>query len=142
MRKEALRLLQCLLLHNPFGPALPVSAFTASLETHRRLLSLAETETVADDFQNLRIAEDGGGGAVLKGEPMEESVGVRIKAEPGTVDQQVATSGWEGTLEELKALVASLDLAATFAKALANCMPTLSQLLASSTLSDVQVGAT
>ena len=40
VRKEALRLLQQLMLHNPFGPALPAARFVASLEVHRKMLEV------------------------------------------------------------------------------------------------------
>lgn len=48
--------------------------------------------------------------------------------------------GWDGTVEELQALVASLKMAVDFTQAVSSTMGTLTQLLASSTASDVQVG--
>ena len=143
VRKEALRLLQSLLLHNPFGPALPVAAFEASLAVHRRWLEEAEAETVAEDFQGLRIEE----GGPVKQEPeatiKEEAEGTQSPScparEPAASVSSQPASQWTKSLDELKALVASLDLAATFARRLAGCLPLLSQLLGSSTLSDVQV---
>lgn len=143
MRKEALRLLQSLLLHNPFGPALPVAAFEASLTGHRRWLEEAEAETVAEDFRGLRIEEGGS----VKQEPgaavKEEAEGAEPSSRPARDPAESAPSQpaaqWTKSLDELKALVASLDLAVTFARRLAGCLPLLSQLLGSSTLSDVQV---
>ena len=52
-----------------------------------------------------------------------------------------AEVGWDGTVEELQALVASLNMAVEFAQALTGAMVLLTQLLASSTASDVQVGS-
>ncbi len=43
------------------------------------------------------------------------------------------------TVEQLRTVVASLRTAVEFSRALAGAMPALSQLLASSTLTDVQV---
>lgn len=42
-------------------------------------------------------------------------------------------------VEQLRTVVASLQTAVDFSRALASAMPTLTQLLASSSLSDVQV---
>lgn len=38
VRKEALRLLQALMLHNPFGPKLPLDRFDRTLADHRAML--------------------------------------------------------------------------------------------------------
>ena len=38
VRKEAMRLMGCLMLHNPFGPSLPLDKFVASLEIHSAML--------------------------------------------------------------------------------------------------------
>ena len=39
-----------------------------------------------------------------------------------------AEVGWDGSVEELQALVASLELAVAFARALTACMPTITQV--------------
>lgn len=39
-----------------------------------------------------------------------------------------AEVGWDGTLEELQALVASLELAVAFSKDLTQCMPVITQV--------------
>jgi hypothetical protein len=36
--------------------------------------------------------------------------------------------GWDGTLEELQALVASLDMAVAFSRSITACMPTITQV--------------
>eukprot|EP00889_Picochlorum_renovo_P003666 jgi/Picre1/30696/NNA_006057.t1 len=38
VRKEAMRLMGCLMLHNPFGPSLPLDKFVASLDIHSAML--------------------------------------------------------------------------------------------------------
>jgi hypothetical protein len=50
-----------------------------------------------------------------------------------------AEVGWDGTVQELQALVASLELAAGFARSLTCSLGTAVQLLASANMTDVQV---
>jgi hypothetical protein len=185
VRKEALRLLQALMLHNPFGPSLPVDRFDASLAAHRAMLDLVlppaagqEEDAVAEgiDIQGAASAasqgedeSEGGGGAragvkreqasdagsedAMEVDDDEEQVEVEVEAEVEAEDpaaaeaaaaaaqsqaRSCAEAGWDGSVQELQALVASLELAVGFAHSLAGCMPVLVQLLASSTVSDVQ----
>lgn len=150
MRREALRLLQCLLLHNPFGPALPHAAFEASLKEHSALLEALEAQRQPEDEFAALDLEGRAPERVPKPEPAE------LAAAPGGPGEEAATepepevrpgavnaaavdaTQWTGTVQELKALVASLELAARFARNLAESMPVLMQLLASATVSDVQ----
>ena len=169
VRKEALRLLGCLMLHNPFGPALPVDRFEASLNVHKVMLDAVMPSNDGgigggcdDDMQaavEVSVIEEEGEGT--DGEIKEEEkmdVDDNVDAEGDANQEQAETQaeeqqqqqqqqqaaktcqevGWDGTVEELQALVASLELAVAFARSLAGCMPTLVQLLASSTVSDVQ----
>ena len=169
VRKEALRLLGALMLHNPFGPALPVDRFGASLTVHKAMLDAVmppESEnndamTVAVEINEEEEKDDDNaeGGEMGKddamevegteenvdeneGEKAEEENEEEIQHRQQQQQQQTARSlaevGWDGTIEELQALVASLELAVDFSRSLAGCMPTLIQLLASSSVSDVQ----
>ena len=252
VRKEALRLVQALMLHNPFGPALPVERFAASLESHRGMLervlppSPQQGQGVVGDeigagIEVVREGERGGGGeaaaegaageARVKAEAGAEGEGMEVDGEeaggaapeaaaaeqprrpaisrewglclvlpaapspagpaaccwaeglacasclllcllhasrpssaaclPATIDvfrppfrpptyhpapslphcpslHAAAEAGWDGTVEELQALVASLGLAVGFSKALTAAMPVLANLLASSSVTDVQ----
>ncbi|KAL4434047.1 hypothetical protein ABPG75_000488 [Micractinium tetrahymenae] len=176
VRKEALRLLQALMLHNPFGPKLPSDRFEASLATHKAMLEQLLPPEAAEDAMQEGIQVEGQQGGPAAGGAAE---GVAVKAEPGVEpsaeememdgeaegeggeegqqEQEAAAAaeegaevapiqpvrspaevGWDGTLEELQALVASLELAVAFSRDLTHCMPTITQLLASSTVSDVQ----
>ena len=72
--------------------------------------------------------------ALIPPPPTASSRAVPLPAAPPAA----AEVGFDGTLEELQALVASLAMAVTFSKAISACMPTITQLLASSTISDVQ----
>ena len=168
VRKEALRLLGCLMLHNPFGPALPADRFDASLAIHKAMLEAvmpSEGAMGADDMtQSVQVDSVGEHQeSAKKGdkgeEEEEEGDGMDIDSEEeeaevaneeekpaesatavpaGPAAKTPAEVGWDGTVEELQALVASLELAVEFARSLAGCMPTLVQLLASSSVSDVQ----
>lgn len=163
VRKEAMRLMSCLMLHNPFGPSLPLDKFRASLELHTGMLE----QVMAVDCNEVEVpsvaaADVGDAGDAMLGEvKVEDDEGGR--PEPHGADEAPETHGtdgeedeasgsprfhvtaktcaqvgWDGTVEELQALVASLELAVDFSKSLTASMPSLVNLLASSTVSDVQ----
>jgi hypothetical protein len=69
-------LLQAILLHNPFGPKLPVDRFEASLATHRAMLD----QLVPPGGEDMRPLQVEGGEAA--GEAATEGTGA-VKAEPG-----------------------------------------------------------
>lgn len=181
VRKEALKLLGALMLHNPFGPSLPVDRFAASLSLHKAMLDqVMPSDGESNDDFNAQVevvvggesggeTPDGDGNpdaavvpaGVIKAEPEEGALGEGLEGESvamdhdGTAAAEAAVQGqqrqerprtvktpaeigWDGTVEELQALVASLELAVEFARSLSMCMPTLVQLLASSTVTDVQ----
>ena len=151
MRKEALRLLGCLMLHNPFGPALPADRFDASLAIHKAMLEAvmpSEGAMGADDMtQSVQVDSVGEHQeSAKKGdkgeEEEEEGDGMDIDSEEeeaevaneeekpaesatavpaGPAAKTPAEVGWDGTVEELQALVASLELAVEFARSLAGC---------------------
>ena len=198
------------MLHNPFGPKLPVDRFEATLATHRAMLEQLVPSQQGDALQhNIRVEGQQEGGAEGQGEGQREGGEAAVKQEPAgeasvegmEVDAEgeaqpaaaaeeeedeeeepaaptrsrecsaalrrwrcrlpaglhppasshvchphvpalppcaAAEVGYDGTLEELQALVASLDMAVAFSEALTACMPAITQLLASSTISDVQ----
>ena len=173
VRKEAMRLMSCLMLHNPFGPSLPLDKFVASLELHSGMLE--QVMTVECNEMEAQDAPGGAAGGAAGGaetgeategqeadvvkqeDPEDEMDGQQMaRNEDGqhdgsheqehdmdSIPLRVATKtcaevGWDGTVEELQALVASLELAVDFSKSLTASMPSLVNLLASSTVSDVQ----
>ena len=154
VRKEAMRLMGCLMLHNPFGPSLPLDRFMASLELHSSMLDrvmptvvIAPSQTppeeapeVKEEVQNdSAITEDDLTTAAVEAEPQPEAPEEpQVAMEGVEAAQTPAEVGWDGTVEELQALVASLELAVDFSKSLTASMPSLVNLLASSTVSDVQ----
>lgn len=155
VRKEALRLLAALMLHNPFGPALPIDRFSATLQVHKAMLEQLDEE---EDGTMTGNNETGNNDNIMvEADGQDENVKMEIDSDVGPVKTQVeneidtkinvaavrkrrtpADVGWDGTLEELQALVASLELAVDFTNTLSDSMPTLLQLLASATVSDVQ----
>lgn len=103
VRKEALRLLQSLMLHNPFGPKLPVDRFEATLLTHRAMLD------------QLVPPEGGAPAPGQEGDALQEQInvegqeaaaegqeGVAVKQEPSVEEMEVdgeAAAAEEGTAE-------------------------------------------
>ena len=157
VRKEALKLLGALMLHNPFGPALPLDRFVVSLQVHREMLQQILPSQGGDDgFQptqevvieenaenedishrNVDVSSQHGDAEEIapKDEPMEGDEGnlkpMKTEAEENSetddanpvenatvtrASKTPAEVGWDGTVEELQALVASLELAVDFAK--------------------------
>jgi len=95
VRKEALRLLQALMLHNPFGPKLPVDRFQASLATHKAMLDqlLPPEQAQGDGLQeNINLEGQEGGAAAEAGQ--EGGAEPAVKAEPGKEE--------EGPAEEME----------------------------------------
>lgn len=80
VRKEALRLLQSLMLHNPFGPSLPSDRFAASLATHKAMLD-AICPPGAEDAINEGIQVEGGAPAEGEDTAQEETVDEDIEVE-------------------------------------------------------------
>lgn len=111
MRKEALRLLQALMLHNPFGPKLPVDRFEASLATHRAMLEQlvppGEAGGQGDAIQeNIQVE-----GGAAEGQAGEEGAAaaaagndVAIKPEPGAERsaEEMEVDGEEQQQEEVE----------------------------------------
>lgn len=150
VRKEAMRLISSLMLHNPFGPSLPLDRFAASLELHSGML---EQLMSADTIEPMpAVASEEHNDQQIKTEDQEATIEpsstlVEESQESEDHPQEIvqmkvsktpAEVGWDGTIEELQALVASLELAVDFSNAITSSMPSLVNLLASSTVSDVQ----
>ena len=82
MRKEALRLLQALMLHNPFGPTLPVDRFEASLATHRGMLEQLAPPDRSDALQaGIQVEAAPAGGQGQQEEQAEGQEEAAVKAE-------------------------------------------------------------
>ncbi|KAH7667151.1 Condensin subunit 1/Condensin-2 complex subunit D3 protein [Dioscorea alata] len=133
VRKSALNLLISMLQHNPFGPQLRVAAFEATLEKYKEKLCQMEPSA---------ISEDGNGVDAVHGQaPMEEHEESVSDSCPPHGDEQREEEAIVpdiGNLEQIRALVASLEAGLRFAKCITSTMVTLVQLLASSSVTDVE----
>ncbi|PKA58621.1 hypothetical protein AXF42_Ash008908 [Apostasia shenzhenica] len=140
VRKSALNLLITMLQHNPFGPQLRLAAFGATLEKYREKLQQqdASNSDIASSDKHQVCFSSGDG-------PCRETV-VRLAESasdsylPSSQDQieENAIVPDVGNLEQIKALVASLEAGLQFSKCIASSMTTLVQLLASSSVTDVE----
>lgn len=147
VRKSALNLLITMLQHNPFGPQLRVEIFRATLEKYKEKLRVLEPVRSEEDASDNEIesGEDplkvASGGDVLSGESL-------VQSEESTNDSCLQSSQDQtqentcvpdiGNLEQIKALVASLEAGLQFSKCMASTMAILVQLLASSSVTDVE----
>lgn len=145
VRKSALNLLIMMLQHNPFGPQLRVASFEVTLETYKEKLSEMEPAVPSE--------------SVLEGIPSENDISVAdsdVDQAEAEVDHQDSVTdsclpNMEnaapndsssmpdfGNSEQTRALIASLEAGLRFSKCLSSVMPTLVQLLASSSATDVE----
>lgn len=132
VRKSALNLLITMLQHNPFGPQLRVAVFEATLEKFKEKLHVMEPSNTSDDTyeaDNLHA-----GSAVEQGESVSDSCLTFSEEQQG----EAAAIPEIGNLEQTRALVASLESGLRFSQCITSLMPTLVQLLASSSATDVE----
>ncbi|KAF7819108.1 condensin complex subunit 1 [Senna tora] len=148
VRKSALNLLIMMLQHNPFGPQLRIASFEATLDQYKKKLKELEpdmpSKDVTDDLQS-----DGdnciGNGEVENLNPgpvakeQQESLTDTCMSQPEeAIDLQGSNLPDVGSLEQTRALVASLEAGLRFSKCIGATMPTLVQLMASPSASDVE----
>ncbi|OAE32488.1 hypothetical protein AXG93_3242s1100 [Marchantia polymorpha subsp. ruderalis] len=151
VRKSALQLLGTLLEYNPFGPQLRTAAFEATYEKYKEKLgtmdprredesteldpSLTEdtVERLEGDDEEVTNDPDAQAASV----PVEDDIDAVKTAAPEELTTGSRFASELGGLEQTRALVASLEAALRFSKCIASTMPMLGQLLASSTIGDV-----
>lgn len=132
VRKSALNLLITMLQHNPFGPQLRVGAFEATLEKYKeKLTGLEHPCSQSQDVEK----DDGEVVNEQVAEVQQESVSDSCL--PSSQDQDSIVPDI-GNLEQVRALVASLEAGLQFSKCITSTMSTLVQLLASSSATDVE----
>lgn len=132
VRKSALNLLITMLQHNPFGPQLRIAGFEETLEKFREELHRMEAEDVSDGVPRA--------GSIFK-EPernQQESVSDSLLPCDEVVEEKETEASDVGSFEQTRVLVASLDAGLRFIKCITSTLPTLVQLLASSSASDVE----
>ncbi|XP_047316811.1 condensin-1 complex subunit CAP-D2 isoform X2 [Impatiens glandulifera] len=148
VRKSALNLLIMMLQHNPFGPQLRVSSFEATLEQYKKKLSELEQNATSDSvLDELPSDNDNCNG---DGEVNDiEAVAVSQEEQNSVTDSYLSGVDIDnsqkdacvpdlGNLEQTRALIASLQAGLRFSKCISAMLPTLVQLMASSSSSDVE----
>lgn len=146
VRKSALNLLIMMLQHNPFGPQLRIASFEATLEQYKKKMNELEpevpSESVVDGLpsDNDTSKENGEVNNIDAQVPVkeqQESLTDSCLAQEG-ISQKDSSVPDIGNLEQTRALVASLEAGLRFSKCISATMPTLVQLMASSSASDVE----
>lgn len=148
VRKSALNLLVMMLQHNPFGPQLRIASFEATLDQYRKKLNGLEpdihSESITDGLPSDRGTCNGDGevddlNAEVVVQEQQESLtdSCLPLADEGIADKDSSVPD-VGNLEQTRALVASLEAGLRFSKCVSSTMPTLVQLMASSSASDVE----
>lgn len=148
VRKSALNLLIVMLQHNPFGPQLRISSFEATLDKYKNKLSALQPEM--NEENDIDGAPSDKGNCNGDGDVDHVNTETRSDELPNSVTDSYLSQVEEGTVlkdnsvpdvgnvEQTRALVASLEAGLSFSKCLSATMPTLVQLMASSSASDVE----
>ncbi|KAG7017649.1 Condensin complex subunit 1 [Cucurbita argyrosperma subsp. argyrosperma] len=148
VRKSALQLLVTMLQHNPFGPQLRIASFEATLEQYKKKLDELEPEKSSenvegglsfdDDIFNGDGEVDNGlteGGGGNQQDSLTDSYPSQMEEEAVQTDNLTLDVG---NLEQIRALVASLEAGLRFSTCISEVMPILVQLMASSSATDVE----
>lgn len=144
VRKSALNLLIMMLQHNPFGPQLRSTSFEATLEMYNKKLKEFEPDVPSESIIN---GPSDGDPCECEADVPEESVTQEqeesltdsfLPQEKMDIDLKGSPVPDVGNLEQTRALVASLEAGLRFSKCIAAKMPTLVQLMASSSATDVE----
>lgn len=143
VRKSALNLLIMMLQHNPFGPQLRIASFEATLNQYKIKLKELEPEVPSEDVTNDLPSDDDnclGDGELDNLYPEPVAKEQQDSLTDTCVSQPEETSALPdvGNLEQTRALVASLEAGLRFSKCIGAIMPTLVQLMASSSATDVE----
>lgn len=151
VRKSALNLLIMMLQHNPFGPQLRTASFEATLEQYKKKLnelgpkspSKNSSEGVSNGLpsdNDISNVDGEVGDEETEGNSKEEDSltdSCLPQAADGIVQMDSSVPSF-GNLEQTRTLVASLEAGLRFSMCLSATMPTLVQLMASSSATDVE----
>ncbi|CAK9322761.1 unnamed protein product [Citrullus colocynthis] len=148
VRKSALQLLITMLQHNPFGPQLRVVSFEATLEQYKKKLDELEPNKSSENVEGGSPFDDNifnGDGEVDNGD-IEGGGGNRqdslTDSYPPQMEEEVVQKDNltldVGNMEQIRALVASLEAGLRFSTCISEAMPILVQLMASSSVTDVE----
>ncbi|KAL9240003.1 hypothetical protein vseg_014269 [Gypsophila vaccaria] len=148
VRKAALNLLIVMLQHNPFGPQLRIASFEATLDKYKEKLSSLQPEVPDQNGSDVDPPENGT--STGDGEIDHVDSEVTSDEQPNSLTDSYLSQVNEGVinadnsvpdvgnLEQTRVLVASLEAGLTFSKCISATMPTLVQLMASSSATDVE----
>ncbi|KAI4348619.1 hypothetical protein L6164_009323 [Bauhinia variegata] len=147
VRKSALNLLIMMLQHNPFGPQLRIASFEATLEQYRMKLKELEPDKPLEGVTDGLPSDDDSCNG--DGEVDNDSEAVAKEQQDSLIDSYMSQTGEAmtmqdnnlpdvGNLEQTRALVASLEAGLNFSKCIGATMPTLIQLMASPSATDVE----
>ncbi|GER25793.1 condensin complex subunit 1 [Striga asiatica] len=147
VRKSALNLLIMMLQHNPFGPQLKAASFEATLEQYKKKLNdLApkcppeRSDELQPDYDvshgDIKVEDDKEvGGEAKNQDSLTDSCAADVTDGTHQMDSSVPDFG---NVEQTRTLVASLEAGLRFSNCMSATMPTLVQLMASSSSSDVE----
>ncbi|XP_016457670.2 condensin-1 complex subunit CAP-D2-like [Nicotiana tabacum] len=148
VRKSALNLLIIMLQHNPFGPQLRAASFEATLKQYKKKLDdlgpKAQSTSVLDGLPSFDETSNGDGEVHNVGEGMNKEqdnslTDSFLPPEEDLIGQKDDDSVPDvGNLEQTRTLVASLEAGLRFSNCVSATMPTLVQLMASSSATDVE----
>lgn len=145
VRKSALNLLIMMLQHNPFGPQLRIASFEATLQQYKKKLKELEPDTPSENDMNRLPSFNNTSGNnevddVTAGLNKVQLDSLPDSCLPEMEEDLIQKDGSVpdvGNLEQTRALVASLEAGLRFSKCISATIPTLAQLMASSSATDV-----
>lgn len=142
VRKSALNLLIMMLQHNPFGPQLRIASFEATLEQYKKKLNELVPQSPPKTSDGFSSDDDVSCG-VEDGDievDSKERYSMTNSSVPCEIDCTVQTNFLPdvGNVEQTRTLIASLEAGLKFSMCISATMPTLLQLMASSSSSDVE----
>ncbi|KAI3472260.1 hypothetical protein Pfo_029748 [Paulownia fortunei] len=146
VRKSALNLLIMMLQHNPFGPQLRAASFEATLEQYKKKLNDLAPKCPPNNSDGLLsdndiscgdsgVEDEEFGGDSKNQDSLTDSCLPHVADGTLQVDNSVPDVG---NVEQTRTLVASLEAGLRFSNCMSATMPTLVQLMASSSSSDVE----
>lgn len=148
VRKYALNLLIMMLQHNPFGPQLRIASFEATLEQYNKklkeLVPDALSESVLDglpldnDTSNGDGEIDDSNARTMSKQQQDSMTDSCLPEVDNGIDQKDSSVPDFGNVEQTRTLIASLEAGLSFSKCVSATMPTLVQLMASSSATDVE----
>ncbi|BBH07209.1 hypothetical protein Prudu_019079 [Prunus dulcis] len=133
-------------MHNPFGPQLRIASFEATLQQYKNKLKELEPDISSESEKNRSPSDDCTTGdsevddadADVTKEQQDSLPDSCLPDMEQNIVQKDGSVPDVGNLEQTRALVASLEAGLRFSKCISATIPTLVQLMASSSATDVE----